>query len=89
MIKIKADEFVTEETIKEVEAWYEHYKIEIRIRKLENMHKAIIENGDEDLYMTWVTLAVPDCPSREDFKDMARDQEMFKYAIQLYNRLMD
>ena len=49
--------------------------VNIRIKLLKDMHQYIIEIGDEEIYMDWVTLAVPDEPREDDFESIAEDDE--------------
>ena len=58
-----------------------------RIGRLRKMHEAIIELGDENLYLTWVQLGVPDEPSKEDFEFIASEDELYFETLELYVRL--
>lgn len=62
--------------------------IEIRVKLLKGMHQYIIEIGDEDIYMDWVTLAVPDEPREDDFESIAEDDENWVECCSLFGRLV-
>ena len=51
--------------------------IKTRIALLKQMNNYIINNGDEDDFDYWITYGVPDCPSEEDYKDIAEDKDLF------------
>ena len=52
-----------------------------KISLLKAMHKAIIEIGDESLYIPWVTCGVPDEPSEDDFEFIASDKQEFEDCL--------
>lgn len=60
----------------------------IRIKLLKDMHQYIIEIGDEEIYMDWVTLAVPDEPREDDFESIAEDNENWIYCCKTFYRLV-
>ena len=62
--------------------------IEIRVKLLKGMHQYIIEIGDEDIYMDWVSLAVPDEPREDDFESIAKDNENWIECCSLFGRLV-
>lgn len=57
------------------------------------MHIMVCNMNDESAYMTWIELAVPDCPSEWDFIDFAQNDEgteenkLFDEAVDLFKRL--
>lgn len=61
--------------------------VNIRIKLLKDMHQYIIEIGDEEIYMDWVTLAVPDEPREDDFESIAEDDENWCECCSLFYRL--
>lgn len=62
--------------------------VNIRIKLLKDMHQYIIEIGDEEIYMDWVTLAVPDEPREDDFESIAEDDENWCECCSLFYRLV-
>lgn len=62
--------------------------IEIRVKLLKGMHQYIIEIGDEDIYMDWVTLAVPDEPCEADFQFIAEEDENWIETCKLFSKLV-
>lgn len=65
----------------------EKYKKE-RIELLKAMHTIVCDFNHENAYMRWINL-VPDCPSEEDFADMAEDDEDMEDAVKLFFRLIE
>ena len=57
------------------------------------MHIMACNMNDESAYMTWIELAVPDCPSEWDFIDFAQNDEgtienkSFDEAVDLFKKL--
>lgn len=62
--------------------------VNIRIKLLKDMHQYIIEIGDEDIYMDWVTIAVPDEPCEADFQFIAEEDENWIECCSLFGRLV-
>ena len=60
---------------------------EMRFNLLKAMHDYIRFIDDERAYMTWI-YEVPDCPSDEDFRDIAEDQEMWEDVCELFSNLI-
>ena len=58
-----------------------------RINQLKAMHNLMIEANDESVYMSWIYL-IPDCPSEEDFVDIALDDEMYNACFDKFIRLI-
>jgi hypothetical protein len=58
-----------------------------RVNQLRAMHQLMIEANDENIYMTWIC-HVPDCPSEEDFEDIAMDNEEYNECFDLFVRLI-
>lgn len=61
---------------------------EQRIDLLKRMNRAIIDKGDEEIWMAWIMYAIPDCPQEEDYDFIASDEDSFKETLELYERLM-
>ena len=60
---------------------------EARINQLRAMHTLMCEANDEGIYMTWIYL-MPDCPSEEDFVDIAIDDEQYNECFDLFVKLI-
>ena len=63
--------------------------VAIREKLLKDMHQYIIEIGDEEIYIDWVTLAVPDEPTEEDFESIAEDDETWIKTCELFGILSE
>ena len=61
---------------------------EIRYRQLKAMHKVIQETNDGNIYFSWVTVGVPDCPTDMDFYDIARNEEEYNETVDLFIKLI-
>ena len=59
-----------------------------RIEQLKAMHTLMCSANDEEITMTWLSLGVPDCPSEEDFIDMALDDEAYNETFDLFVELI-
>lgn len=51
--------------------------IESRINVLKSMHEAICNMNDENAYLSWIMIAVPDEPSEDDFQFIAEETEEY------------
>ena len=58
-----------------------------RIAQLKAMHNLMCEANDESIYMTWIYL-MPDCPTEEDFIDIAIDDKMYNDCFNLFVKLI-
>lgn len=58
-----------------------------RITQLKAMHTLMLEANDEGIYMTWI-YRMPDCPSEEDFIDIAIDDEEYNACFDLFVKLI-
>lgn len=58
-----------------------------RIAQLKAMHALMLEANDESIYMSWIYL-VPDCPTEEDFIDIAMDDEQYNECFDKFVRLI-
>lgn len=61
--------------------------MDARITQLKAMHNLMCEANDENIYMTWIYL-MPDCPSEEDFIDIALDYEQYNECFDLFVKLI-
>ena len=59
-----------------------------RVNQLKAMHDLMCEANDEGIYMTWISLGVPDCPSDEDFVFIAMSDEQYNECFDLFVRLI-
>lgn len=66
---------------------YARHTIQARISQLKSMHELMIDANDESIYMTWIYL-MPDCPSEEDFFDIAMDAEQYNECFDLFIKLI-
>ena len=64
------------------------YVKETRITQLKAMHELMMSANDEELYMTWIILGVPDCPSEDDFEYIAEDNESYNECFDLFAGLI-
>ena len=58
-----------------------------RIAQLKAMHELMIQANDEGIYMTWI-YRMPDCPSEEDFIDIAISDEEYNACFDLFVKLI-
>ena len=63
------------------------HTLDARISQLKAMHNLMCEANDEHIYMTWIYL-VPDCPSNQDFIDIALSDESYNEAFDLFVKLI-
>ena len=63
------------------------YTLDARTTQLKAMHDIMCEANDERIYMSWIYL-MPDCPSADDFKDIALDDEQYNECFDLFVRLV-
>ena len=59
-----------------------------RIEQLKAMHTLMCSANDEDITMDWLSLGVPDCPSDEDYIDIALDDENYNEIFDLFVELI-
>lgn len=64
------------------------FKTECRVTQLKAMHKLMISANDEEIYMTWITGWIPDCPTEEDFIDCAENDEWYNETFDLFIKLV-
>ena len=63
------------------------YTRDARINQLKAMHKLMCNANDENIYMTWIYL-MPDCPSEDDFVDIAISDEQYNECFDLFVKLI-
>lgn len=54
-----------------------------------SMHHLISELNNEDAYLEWISAAVPDCPSDDDYEMIAEDEDCFTETINAFKRIWD
>ena len=54
-----------------------------------SMHHLISELNNEDAYLEWISAAVPDCPSDDDYESIAEDEDCFIETINAFKRIWD
>ena len=59
-----------------------------RIRQLKAMHELMMCANDEEIYMTWATYGVPDCPDENDYEFIAEDKVAFDECFELFCTLI-
>lgn len=62
--------------------------VEERRDQLKTMHKFMTNSNDENLYMQWIAGGVPDCPSEDDFENIADDEELYTDCCNLFTALV-
>lgn len=65
------------------------WRMETNVTRLKAMHDLMCEANAESIYMTWATLGVPDCPSEQDFFEIALDEEECKEIFELFKELIN
>ena len=63
------------------------YTRDARVAQLKAMHQLMCEANDEDIYMSWI-YTMPDCPSDEDFIDIAMDDEQYNECFDKFVKLI-
>ena len=59
----------------------------IRLQLVHKMHDYIMNTGDEEIYIDWMTLGVPDEPCEEDFEYFANNPTEFARLCELFGIL--
>lgn len=62
--------------------------IESRTAQLKAMHEVMCNANDENLYMIWISLGVPDCPTEDDFEFIAGSDETYNETVDLFIKLV-
>ena len=63
-------------------------KIQQRVRQLKAMHELMRLANGENIYFSWVSTAVPDCPCDSDFEEIAETDEYFDDALDTFVSLI-
>lgn len=63
------------------------WMLDARISQLKAMHNLMCEVNDERIYISW-TYTVPDCPTEDDFIDIAMDDEEYNEVFDLFINLI-
>lgn len=59
-----------------------------RMEKLKAMHNMMLNISDENYYMTWICVGIPDEPSEWDFEDIAENVETYNEIEALFKKLI-
>ena len=65
-----------------------HITIEMRVAQLKAMHEVMVNANNENIYMSWVTCGVPDCPQDDDYEFIAEDNERYNETVDLFVKLV-
>lgn len=63
------------------------YTRDARVTQLKAMHQLMCEANDESIYMSWI-YTMPDCPSEDDFKEIALSDEDYNECFDKFIRLI-
>lgn len=61
--------------------------LDARVTQLKAMHNLMCKANDEYIYYSWI-ITVPDCPTHEDFVDIAMDDEEYNEVFELFIKLI-
>ena len=62
--------------------------IQERIILLKQMDKYIREIGDEEIWMDWIAVGVPDEATEEDYEFMADDEVIWRETCEIFGELI-
>lgn len=62
--------------------------IKTRISIAKQMNKYIIDMGDEEIWMDWITIGIPDAPTEEDYESIAEDDNEWMDLCALFGKLV-
>lgn len=62
--------------------------IKTRITLLKQMHEYIINLGDEEIWMHWICVGVPDEPSEDNYKFIAENEEEWLDVCKIFGQLV-
>lgn len=62
--------------------------VKTRISIAKQMNKYIINMGDEEIWMDWITVGIPDAPTEEDYESIAEDNEEWMDLCKLFGSLI-
>lgn len=63
------------------------YTRDARVKQLKAIHELMCNANNEDIYMSWI-YTVPDCPSHEDFVDIAMDDGQYNECFDKFIKLI-
>lgn len=63
--------------------------VQARIKMLKQMNTYIIEMGDKEIWMNWITLGVPDEPSEDDYEFIAENDDEWNDICDLFGKLAE
>lgn len=63
--------------------------VKTRISIAKQMNRYIIDMGDEEIWMDWITVGIPDAPTEEDYESIAEDNEEWMDLCVLFGRLVN
>ena len=61
---------------------------ESRVKQLKAMHEVMINANNENIYMSWISCGVPDCPQEDDYEFIAEDDENYNDIVDLFIELI-
>ena len=62
--------------------------IKTRITLLKQMNEYIINLGDEEIWMHWIYVGVPDEPSEDDYEFIAENEEEWLDVCKIFGQLV-
>lgn len=65
----------------------EGYRLETRTTQLKLMNVLMRETNDEEIYDAWIC-TMPDCPTQEDYKNIAMDDKAYNECFDVFVRLI-
>ena len=60
---------------------------ETRLKLVHQMHKCIMNTGDEEIFEVWFRCGLPNNPCEEDFEFFAKDANSFRILCKLFEHL--
>lgn len=62
--------------------------IKTKMNLLQQMHKFVIDIGDEEIYEEWVTSCVPDEPSEDDYEFIASNENLWNEVVEKFAQII-
>lgn len=62
--------------------------VQTRIELLKQMNQYIINIGDEEIWMDWIAVGVPDEATEEDYEFMANDEVIWCETCEIFGELI-
>ena len=62
-------------------------QITSRINILKQMNQYIINIGDEEIWMDWIAVGVPDEATEDDYLFMAEDDKIWRETCEIFDEL--